>query len=221
MVMFDYKHMRVERACWELHYGVPPLENSVVHHVDGDRSNNSIGNLRLESKCPSGRADDMLRYDPESGEVTYRYKYLSSGLPIQKESAGWVNHEGYIRISAGGKEMMAHRFAYRAMTGSDVPKGMEIDHINGIRHDNRWCNLRLVDRTRNNMNAAIRRSNTSGSTGVYFDKRRGQWVAEIKCEGRKHFLGRFDTIELAEAARKCAEDELFGNHSFANSRGKK
>lgn len=220
-VMLGYKQHRVESICWELHYGAEVQFGYVVHHIDGIRSNNAIQNLRLERKCPSTEIIDVFKYDHESGLVSYAYQYLNSGIPIQKDVAGWINHAGYVRLSVAKKEVFAHRFAYRVMTGHDVPKGKEIDHINGIRSDNRWCNLRLVDRTRNNMNAKVQVNNSCGIKGVYFDKRRELWVAEIKANHKKHFLGRFATMQEAAEARAKAESELFGEYSFANSRGNK
>lgn len=56
----------------------------------------------------------------------------------------------------------------------------------------------------------IRSTNTSGTTGVWFDKSRGKWSAEIMFKKKKYFLGRYDKKEDAIAIRKAAEKEIFG-----------
>lgn len=57
-----------------------------------------------------------------------------------------------------------------------------------------------------------RKSNTSGVTGVYYDKHRELWAAEIMFRGKKRFIGRFQTKEEAAEARKEAEEEIFGKY---------
>lgn len=87
----------------------------------------------------------------------------------------------------------------------------QIDHINHIRTDNRIVNLRKASNTENSRNASIGSNNTSGAVGVWFEKRRNAWVAEIKVDRRKIHIGQFDTFDAAVAARKAAEVE-FGFH---------
>lgn len=57
----------------------------------------------------------------------------------------------------------------------------------------------------------IRSTNTSGVTGVWFDKTRGKWCAEIMFKKKKYYLGRFEKKEDAIAIRKNAEEKIFGN----------
>lgn len=52
-------------------------------------------------------------------------------------------------------------------------------------------------------------NNTSGIKGVWFDKSRGLWAAEIKIRGKRYRLGRFAKLEDAAAARKQAEEKYF------------
>jgi len=79
-----------------------------------------------------------------------------------------------------------------------IPKGYQIDHINGVRNDNRWVNLRLANPQQQRANAKLNCDNSSGFRGVYFNKRRGKWRAHIQ---REH-LGYFNSKE--EAAQKYA-----------------
>jgi len=197
--------------------GELPPKNAVIFHRNGDRTDCRWSNIEIAKKSPSWDFKDMIDYDPDTGEFSWRYKFSPSGRPLVG-SPGWVTNHGYVRVSTNGKEIQGHRLAYRMMVGDDVPKGMEIDHINGDRSDNRWQNLRVVSRTQNNMNARLRADNKSGVKGVYYDKSRGLWAAEIKMSGKRHALGRFGTLEEAKHARGMAEEELFGEFSYSKSR---
>lgn len=57
---------------------------------------------------------------------------------------------------------------------------------------------------------AIRATNTSGTTGVYYDKSRKKWCAEIVFKRKKYYLGRYDSKDDAVQARKFAEERIFG-----------
>lgn len=94
----------------------------------------------------------------------------------------------------------------------DTPKGMDTDHINGDKIDNRCSNLRVVTRSQNKVNSATkRRDNKSGYQGVHYDKSRGKWMAHISIEGRMKNLGRFETLIGALAARSIAEHKHLTN----------
>lgn len=57
----------------------------------------------------------------------------------------------------------------------------------------------------------IRSTNTSGTTGVWYDKTRNKWVAEIMFKGKKYYLGRFENKEEAVIKRKEEEERIFGD----------
>jgi hypothetical protein len=92
------------------------------------------------------------------------------------------------------------------MTG-DFPED-QIDHINGVRSDNRWCNLRAVSRQENAKNKRTPSDNSSGVIGVCWDRREKKWRAEIQSGKVKHALGHFPEFSDAVAARKKAERDL-------------
>lgn len=75
----------------------------------------------------------------------------------------------------------AHRIIWEMFNGA-IPEGKEIDHINGVKSDNRIENLRLCDRHINCKNAAKRRDNSSGVTGVS-KTYNGKWVVQIQYNG--------------------------------------
>lgn len=79
---------------------------------------------------------------------------------------------------------------------SSLPRN-HVDHINGIRSDNRWCNLREATRQENMCNQKVPHiNNKSGYLGVYID-RTNKFVAQIAKNNKKLYLGRFNTAEEA------------------------
>jgi hypothetical protein len=88
--------------------------------------------------------------------------------------------------------------------------GLDIDHINGIVSDNRWCNLRLAERSQNLMNRAKTSANTSGLKGVSFMQDRGEYRASIGIGGQHANLGDYATAEEAHAAYVKAARRLHG-----------
>ena len=95
----------------------------------------------------------------------------------------------------------------------------QIDHIHGkkSRNDNRKDNLRIVTISQNQMNVPIRIDNTSGITGVTFEKTREKWIANIQCNNKKIYLGQYNDKNTAVKVRKEAEEKYFGEYSYDNS----
>lgn len=97
-----------------------------------------------------------------------------------------------------------HRIVMHAQPGQFV------DHINKDRSDNRKQNLRCCSRSENARNRGIYSTNTSGITGVFYDKEREKWVASITYNHKRQLIGRFQDKDTAIAARLTKEGELFG-----------
>ena len=89
------------------------------------------------------------------------------------------------------------------------PKGLCIDHINRNRLDNRRCNLRVCTYRENVHNSSLKTNNTSGVTGVFYDKRAKRWRAQIYIKGKTTHVGIFDDFKDAVNARKKAEQEYY------------
>ena len=124
------------------------------------------------------------------------------------------SNKGYI-VSKGNKIILLHRLILDLKSFNYDNMG---DHINGNRVDDRKENLRIVNATQNNINRMIQPTNTSGATGVLWDKSRNKWVARIKIYNKNIYLGRFDNFEDALSVRKIAEVKYFGEYSFDSSR---
>lgn len=125
------------------------------------------------------------------------------------------NSDGYILLWVGGKYMKAHRVVWIMMRG-EIPPKMQIDHINGIKADNRIDNLRLATNRENGRNSHSIITNTSGVRGVSWFKRDGKWRAQISIDGRRKHLGYFDTINDAAEAYRAASLQHYGVFSPFN-----
>ena len=170
----------------------------------------------------------FVLYDAESGVLTWveRTQDLFSHCknPAHQcrawnaKYAGTVadtsDGQGYIRLDILGRKMRAHRIAW-AMFYGVWPENF-IDHINGVRGDNRIANLRDIQKAENHKNAKRPANNTSGHVGVGWNKTLQKWVASITVNQKKRHLGVFDNIADAVAARATANSE----HSFHINHGR-
>ena len=154
----------------------------------------------LSAKYVSG----ILDYDPETG--VFRWRETGSGRRINLiAGCKWPKASGvtYISICIDQVVYYAHRLAYLIMIG-EWPDA-EIDHINCDGTDNRWVNLRPATAGENKMNRRCQRNNALGIKGVFWDKQRRLWSAEIHTNYRRRILGHFQTVEeAAEAYAKAA-----------------
>jgi len=117
----------------------------------------------------------------------------------------------YIRISIKGKTYSAHRLAWLYIYGymPDYKKDLMIDHINQDKHDNRICNLRVIDRCGNAQNSKIYITNKSGVKGVSFLKRDKTWRSFIHEKNKQIYLGSSKDFFEAVCKRKSAENKIF------------
>ncbi len=148
----------------------------------------------------------LLNYCPETGIFTWlvqRQCIKAGSVAGFYHSTTLAKHSGYRKVIVCGKQYFEHRLAFLYMTGS-IPK--EVDHINRIRDDNRWANLRPTNRSINMLNASTYNSNTSGCKGVSCRKD-GKFTANITVNKKRIYLGIYEQIWDAICARKSAENK--------------
>lgn len=123
--------------------------------------------------------------------------------------------EGYHKGIIWRRYYRAHRVVWLLAYG-DWPAD-QIDHINGVKSDNRLANLRDVNNATNGRNQKRSSRNKSGVTGVFWDNRAQKWGACIMVNGRNKFLGSFTDKSEAAKVRKCAEEKhgYHANHGSA------
>lgn len=131
--------------------------------------------------------------------------WISSG-----KEAGSLNNDGYVRVQINKKRYMAHKIIY-SFFNNNLP--MFLDHINGIRNDNRIENLRPATKIQNGYNRQLNKNNKSGVKGVC--KQNGKWAAYIKVEKKKIHLGFFDLLEDAKCCIDIARKKY--HKEFANN----
>ena len=146
----------------------------------------------------------QLDYDPATGVFTRR---ISNNFRYKiGDVAGSYDKDGYIRIQVQGRLYIAHRLAWLYVHGAWPPA--QIDHINGVRDDNRIANLREATNTDNCRNAKKRRNTRCALKGVYMEGKR--FCASICVHGKSMRLGLYDTEEEAHAAYVAAAEKEFG-----------
>ena len=145
---------------------------------------------------------EVLDYNPKTG--IFVWKIATSRKMRAGAIAGYLNNRGYVQICDRGVRYMAHRLAW-LFTYGKLPSNW-IDHINGIRNDNRIENLRDVSKLGNNQNQTkAHRDSECGLLGVRIKKSNGKYIAAIKTNGKSKHLGTFLTKEEAHQAYVAAK----------------
>lgn len=158
---------------------------------------------------------DFFRY--EDGDLIR--VVTTSSRAIEGMVAGSLSGNGYLHINIDGRRVKNHRIIWEMHNGR-IPEGMEIDHINHIKTDNRIENLRLVSHKQNLSNASLRSDSSSGVSGVSWNRNRQKWHAYIKSNYKRRHIGFFDSFDDAVVARKHKEIELglHENHGKTDSK---
>lgn len=161
-----------------------------------------------------GRLVEVLDYNPTTGEFHWKVDRKGPGAKVGR-LAGSSHKSGYWRIKIDGVYYRAHRLAWLHVNGAWPSR--EIDHINGVRGDNRIANLRDVDHMINcrNKNTPARH-NKCGFIGVSYQPDRTspkKYQAKIRREDKTHFIGYYTTPEEAHAAYLVARTKVDGTES--------
>jgi len=151
----------------------------------------------------------LLDYNPVTGIFTRRVTSYRVKSQIG-DIVGCLHDNGYLRTRINYRLYYLHRLAFLYMLGIFPPK--QVDHINHLRTDNRWENLRHVTHRDNARNRPLGRTNKSGYFGVYWKKDKKKWAAQIRDNNSKLiYLGIFTDLAKAVTVRKIAENK-YGYH---------
>ncbi len=148
------------------------------------------------SPPPVSMLHELFWYDANSGVLTRRVDAGRFGKFKAESIVGTPHNGGYLMVGIDGARYLVHRVAF-AISNGQWPE-CQIDHIDGNRANNRLLNLRDVSPCINSQNQRHARGVTeSGLLGV--SRQRNRWKAEIRTNGKRRFLGVFDTPEDAHA----------------------
>lgn len=155
----------------------------------------------------------LLSYNEVEGVFTWNV--TNSARATAGKRAGTINGPGYRCIQLDGVIYTEHRLAMFYVNGTWTEF---VDHINGVRSDNRMANLREATPLSNSWNSALRRNNTSGYTGVCWHKQNRKWKVQLQFKGKSYSFGLYDDVH---EAGKVADRERENLHKeFARHRGK-
>ncbi|HAW1831315.1 TPA: HNH endonuclease [Escherichia coli] len=136
----------------------------------------------------------LFLYDPVTGRLHHKANRRRVKAASYADSTRRADGYRQVALRLDGKQyqLKAHRVAWILAHGA-IPHGKQIDHINGIRDDNRLCNLRLVTQRENDQNRRKAR-------GYSWNKGCSKWEAYIRVDGVLRHLGLFTSEAAARAA---------------------
>lgn len=152
------------------------------------------------------RLKELFTYDPDTGYLINR---MDRGKARSGMIAGtWSKRQGYRYIKINYQTYIVHRIIWLYFYG-EWPES--IDHINGVRDDNRIINLRNVSQQENLRNRALTSRSQTGIHGVHWRSIRNKYRSYIAHNHKFVTLGHFDDFFEACCARKSAEHR-YGYH---------
>lgn len=192
--------------------------------ITGERFGRLVAVRPTEGRGRNGDTMWLCRCDC-GNEVTAELGRLTGG---SRKSCGCLSHpplkefqgKRFGRLTVveyAGKEGGMHRWKCVCDCGRETTVGQSLLQTGKTRSCG--ClqavtyrdNLKLMEGTSVTMLQAVKsgrllKSNTSGHNGVYYDKRRNLWVAQITFQGRTKYLGAFPELESAVRARQAGEE---------------
>jgi hypothetical protein len=148
-----------------------------------------------------------FHYDPKTGQLTWavsRSNQIQAGTPINT-----ISTSGYIVVQLLGKFLYCHRIAM-IMAGIDLKPTDCVDHINGVRTDNRIVNLRIATNSQNAQNSKLRKHNQSGLKGAKL-LQNGRYGSRIILNKKEYWLGTYATAQEAHEVYKKASMRMHGD----------
>lgn len=186
----------------------------------------SCGCLMKESAAKQGRAS--RQYNKYEFKDDYVIGYTNQGCPFYFDIDDynlvkqycWYKYNGYITTNTPIELKNTNKYKNQIRLHRlimNCPDDMVVDHINHDPTDNRKSNLRIATPLQNGFNRSTLCNSTSGVTGVSQYKDTGKWRAYIMLHNKQLYLGTYTNFEDAVAARKKAEEKIFGEYSYDNS----
>ena len=158
----------------------------------------------------------VLKYDPDTGHLIWIGKSHSKRIVLGSRAGSLVTSTGYRSITIFGRSYPEHILIWFIYYGK-WPEG-QIDHDDHVRDNNRISNLKDVTFLANMRNRKAMGNTITGHQGVWFNKRRNRYVAEITMNGKKVYQKSFTSAK--EAAQARAEELIklgfHANHGAEN-----
>jgi hypothetical protein len=165
--------------------------------------------MRRCLKIDIDKLRERIAYDKTKG----LFMYLK---PSNSATKGWwegtVSAQGYCRLHFGGRGIQAHNVAWM-LTYGKITEGLEVDHIDGDRTNNKISNLRLATRSQNLYNRPNLRGDTSIGKGVSIHRKTGLWRVRLNVNKEQMNFGYYRDLELAELVAQEAISKYHGEFS--------
>ena len=129
--------------------------------------------------------------DEKLERLDTHYKKGGKWVVVKNKGSG----DGYCRVRLNSSMVFYHTIVWILTTGEDIPEGIQIDHINGNKTDNRFENLRLVTDRENRQNMKVHRKGKL--VGCSFHKRDGTYIAQVRIGNKQVYLGGYETEQEA------------------------
>lgn len=165
-----------------------------------------------EAALTHERLTELLWHDIETGDFINLKR--RNWIAKAGNTAGTKTPNGYIQIQIDGSLYMAHRLVF--FYHRKVWPPQFVDHVNGVKDDNRPENLRFASKSQNAANSKMKADNASGYRGVHWDQSKGKWTAQIRKNADSRFIGRFNTPKEAAHAYDWVAHQLFGEFARLN-----
>lgn len=172
----------------------------------------------LNKELVSERSKKFNTYDL-SGKYGIGYTIKKEPYYFDLEDFNKINNYCWYKDNDGYivYKVLHHNAVQMHRLVMNCPENMEVDHIYHINHDNRKSELRIVTKSQNQMNKVLLSNNTSGVKGVYWNKEKEKWHAQITVNNKRINLGYFNILQDAADVRKQAEIEYFGEYNLKNT----
>lgn len=148
---------------------------------------------------------DKFIVDKEDYEIVSQYTWTSAKGRDAKKGSYFCTRKSR---RDGHKAMMLHNFIWITHNG-EIPNGKRVDHIDKCPWNCSLSNLRLATKGENSINTNLRANNTSGITGVSWERRKQRWRAYGNVNGKRIELGVFQDLQEAVLTRLKFEQEFY------------